>query len=306
MYSNPLRTSYGLGALLVWSTSFAVGRSVTEGLGMYNAAMAIYGIGGLAGVFWLLATGRFRRLVAREKAIPLAVCGFLYVTYITAYFLTLGTATTRAQLLEASLVNYLWPTLTALFSVWLLRVRASWLLLVGLSLATLGVALTLTPDLGQCWTSMRANVTANPRPYGCALYCGISWGLYSVLSRKWAEQVDGKAVFLFSLVTGIVFAGLALAFPHQPHWTPRLMGELAFMVICINAAYLLWGLAIQGGNMMVLVLASFFTPVLSTLLTVLYLHVAPHAGLWVGCGLVVAGSFLCNRAIRVKPGSPTA
>lgn len=74
----------------------------------------------------------------------------------------------------------------------------------------------------------------------------------------------------------------------------------AFMVICINAAYFFWGLAVQGGNMMVLVLASFFTPVLSTILTVFYLHVAPHTGLWIGCILVVAGSYLCNQAIREK------
>lgn len=300
MPATRIRTTYGLGALFVWSTSFAVGRSVTEGMGMYNAAMVIYGLGGLAGVIWLLAKGKFGSIVSRDKAIPLLVCGFVYVTNMVSYFLVLGTSRTRSQMLEASLINYLWPTLTALFSVWILRVRAGWLLMAGLGLSTVGVVLTLTPDLGQFWTSIRENLSANPFPYGCALYCGISWGLYSVLSRKWATQVDGKAVFLFSLAAGIVFAGLAFTFPHQPNWTARLLGELSFMVICTNAAYLLWGLAVQRGNIMVLVLASFFTPVLSTLLTVFYLDVTPHVGLWVGCVLVVAGSYICDKAIRVK------
>ena len=43
---------------------------------------------------------------------------------------------------------------------------------------------------------------------------------------------------------------------------------------------------------------SYLTPFFSTVVTCLYLRVQPGPTLWMGCGLIIAGSFLSWRSIR--------
>ncbi|WP_425412906.1 EamA family transporter [Methylophilus rhizosphaerae] len=61
-------------------------------------------------------------------------------------------------------------------------------------------------------------------------------------------------------------------------------------------AYSCWNYSIQHGNLALLATMSYFTPLLSVLLTSLWLGVAPGAGFMYGVGLVTLGSLLIGRA----------
>lgn len=52
------------------------------------------------------------------------------------------------------------------------------------------------------------------------------------------------------------------------------------------------------GNLTLLANASYFTPVLSVLLSSLLFQVMPDANFWIGALLVTAGSLVCWWAVR--------
>jgi drug/metabolite transporter (DMT)-like permease len=131
-----LSTGGGLGAILLWSATFAFARSLSEQVGPLTAGAAAYLIGGS---FCLLRLAWSGKPVAESLKLPrlyLLGCGSLFVFYTAAIYLAVGLAKDREQLLEIALVNYLWPALTVLCSLLLLKKRASLWLVQGTALAS--------------------------------------------------------------------------------------------------------------------------------------------------------------------------
>jgi len=65
-------------------------------------------------------------------------------------------------------------------------------------------------------------------------------------------------------------------------------------------AYLFWDRAMRKGKIILGVSFSYFTPLLSIIISSLYLRVAVNANLWVACGLVIAGAVICKFSIIDK------
>lgn len=57
----------------------------------------------------------------------------------------------------------------------------------------------------------------------------------------------------------------------------------------------------RRGNLLLVVAMSYFTPLLSTILSCAYLKVSPGPGLWLGCILLVGGSLLTWLSMSDKP-----
>ena len=65
-------------------------------------------------------------------------------------------------------------------------------------------------------------------------------------------------------------------------------------------AYSCWDLAMRRGDLVLVATASYFIPLLSTLVSCLYLGVAPGTRFWLGCLVLVAGSLLSRRAVAER------
>ena len=148
------------------------------------------------------------------RTLPLryvAGCGVLFVAYSLLLFLALGLAKSRKQVLEVGLLNYLWPALTILLSVVLLKKRASRLLFPATLLALSGVFLVLTQGAQVSWQSFARNLAGNPIAYSLGLGAAVSWAFYSVFARRWAGGERKGAVDLFLPATGgVLLSGLLL------------------------------------------------------------------------------------------------
>ena len=221
--STRLSTAGGLLAIVLWSATFALARSVSEQVGSLTAGAAAYLFGGticLLRLWWSPAPVRrwlklFRRYVLG--------CGFLFVLYTALIYLTVGLARDREQLLEIALVNYLWPAATILFSIPLLNKRASLMLVPGTLLALAGVFLVMTQGVRVSWPSFREHLQSNPVAYLLVLIAAIAWALYSNLTRRWSEPDSGGAVELFVPATGIVLLVMRLFSP-EPAWLKTRLG----------------------------------------------------------------------------------
>ncbi len=290
--ANTRATSLGLIAILLWSTSVGLLRSISEHFGPVGGAALLYTISAVA---LCLSQG-----VPNPRRLPrryLWTGGLLFVGYEIALALSIGLAHTRGQSLELGMINYLWPSLTVLFAVLILKKRAAWWLWPGLMLAVGGVTLVLKGNGDWSPLVLWHNILSNPLAYGLAFGAAIVWALYCNLTRLWSNGQNGVPLFF-------CLTALALWIRYFTTETPPLSFslvpclEILFMGLSTAIAYSAWNHGIQFGNITLLASASYFTPVLSALLGSLWLGVTPTGAFWQGVMLVVAGSLLCWWATR--------
>lgn len=298
-----LSTSAGFAAIVLWSTTFAVARSLAEQVGPLTAGASAYLVGGAFCLLRLWGTGTLLRSLWDLPRRYLLGCGSLFILYTAVVYAAVGLCQNREQLLEIALVNYLWPAGTILLSLPLLNKRASLWLLPGTALALTGVFLVMTQGAHVSWASFWDHLRNNPAAYALALIAAVAWALYSNLARRWSAPEQGGAVELFVPATGVVLLVLRLFTTEPMTWTGRSIGEAVALGAVTALAYALWDVAMRRGNLLLVVACSYSTPLLSTGVSCAYLKVSPSPALWVGCLLLVTGSLLSWLSVSDRPGS---
>lgn len=291
-------TAGGFAAVVLWSTTVALARSLSEQVGPLAAGAGVYLI---AGLFCLPRLVHRRTLVRQGPCLSRRYvfgCGFLFVLYTVLLFLAVGSVRDRQQVLEIGLINYLWPAATVLFSLLLLGQQANLLLAPGTVLALAGEFLVITQGDRVSWGAFAGHVRVSPVPYALALIAAVAWALYSTLTRRWSRPQAGGAVELFIPASGLTLLALSLLSPGPSVWTVRAAGEAAALGVCTVLAYGLWDAAMRKGRLLLVVVFSYFTPLLSTLVSSVYLAVTPSLRLWAGCLLLVTGSLVTWRSVR--------
>ena len=299
-------TAGGLVAILLWSATFALARSLAEQVGPLTAGASAYLIGGV--LCWLRSRwrGPGPDLLRKPSRRYLLGCGFLFVLYTALIYLAVGLARNREQVLEIALVNYLWPAATILLSLPLLRHRARPLLLPGTALALAGVSLVMTQGSRVSWAAFVDHLHGNPAAYLFAFIAAIAWALYSNLARRWSEPGSRGAVEWFILATGAVLLLMRLLAGERSSWSASAMGEAVLLGSITALAYALWDGSMRRGNLLLVAACSYGTPLLSTLVSCTYLNVMPGPRLWIGCLVLVAGSFLSWRSVTGERGEAAA
>jgi drug/metabolite transporter (DMT)-like permease len=295
--TTPRYSIFGLVAILLWSTTIAFSRTLTEQLGTLTAAFWIYSLAGVLGLAVSgLQPGQSVGKMLRLPRLYLWGCGALFVIYIAALYLAVGSATNRTQVVAVGLLNYLWPGLSLVFSIPILKRKASPWLIAGIALALAGVWLASSDG---STSDLQAFINEGSLlPYGLALLAAVSWGLYSNLSRRWGGEDEGGAVPLFLLASGLLLGVLRLAVPEATTWSARSLLELGYMALLPGMlAYVLWDVAVRKGNLVLVASLSYLTPLLSTMFSIVVLGVKAGPSLWAGALLVVVGALICKKSI---------
>ena len=306
-HGNPRATLGGVAAIALWSTNIVFSRLLIEDLGIFLAPGLICLLGGTAG--FALARLRGGRGWGLGQLSPayLLVCGGCFVVYMVFLYSALGLPKGRMQVLGVAMANYLWPTLTLVFSVWLFGSRARRGLWPGLALATAGVVLAKIfsgDDGGQAggpgfWSGLPA--------YGLGVGAAVLWALYSNFSRRLGGRASGNAVPLFLLACSAVFLPLGLLLPGKTHWSPATVAVVLWMgLLPTLLAYRLWDDAVRHGNIVLVTTLSYLIPLLAALVGAVVFGVRPHAFFWVGCGLTIAGAWVCSRSVAEAPAPESA
>jgi drug/metabolite transporter (DMT)-like permease len=84
-------------------------------------------------------------------------------------------------------------------------------------------------------------------------------------------------------------------------WSLRAVGEASGLAAVTTLAYFLWDVSMRKGNLLLVVACSYFTPLLSTVVSCFYLGVSPGPKLWIGCLLLISGSFITWRSVSDQP-----
>lgn len=292
-----IATCGGLVAILLWSVTVALVRSLSEQLGAVTAAASTFSVSGLVAIASLALRSGTRQQIRQLPRTYLIGCGTLFVCYMLLLFLGIGLAQNHEQVLEVGLINYLWPVLTVVLSLVLLGKKASWVLGPGTLLALAGVFLVVTHGASVTWQSLVRNLAGNPAAYLLALGAAGCWAMYSNLTHRWAAGHREGAVALFLPVTGAVLLVICCFIDEPRQWSYRAVLESLILGITTYTAYALWDAAMRRGNMLIVAAASYLTPLLSTIVSCVYLTVVPGARLWAGCCVLVLGSLLSWHSV---------
>ncbi|MEQ9873129.1 aromatic amino acid DMT transporter YddG [Pectobacterium brasiliense] len=289
-------TLTGLLAIVLWSTSVGLIRSLTEALGPIGGAAMIYSTSTLC----LLAFYGFPRIKTLPR-VYLFSGGSMFVCYEIFLSLSIGLADSRMQAIEIGMINYLWPSLTVFFSLFINQQKSRFLLWPGLALSLGGIVWIMKGESDWTPELLWNNILANPLAYSLAFSAALTWALYCNITRRYGQGKSGVLLFFFvaSLLLWVQYAfstegAISLTLPSSL--------QLLFMGTSTALAYSVWNIGIQHGNLTLLATASYFTPVLSTLLAALWLNITPAISFWQGVVMVTAGSLLCWYATR----SPTS
>ena len=270
----------------------AFARSISESIGPLSAGVCVYLAAGIPlTCHWLCQKDAVQKLRTTPRTY-LFGCGALFVVNNAASFLAVGLAVDRHQALEVALINYLWPALTILLSLVLLGRKANAWLAPGTLLAVLGIFLVLTQGASTTWASLSKNIASNPVAYGLAAIAAMSWALYSTLTRRWTSPANVGVAPLFVLATGFVLLLIRMLHPEGYTWSLRVVGEVAVLSIVTGLGYVFWDVAMRKGDVVLVAACSYLTPFFSTVVSCLYLKLVPGSTLWIGCLLIIAGSFL--------------
>ncbi len=133
--------------------------------------------------------------VARRDLPAMMRIGFVGVTIsIGAQFL--GTKLSSAHM--GALITSASPAFIALFAIWLLREKLSLFQVTGIVLATLGVLIVVgVPDESDAQSSLIGNLIL--------LVAAVSWGLYTVLCKRWTATYSSLVVTTYAALFGLLF-----------------------------------------------------------------------------------------------------
>jgi drug/metabolite transporter (DMT)-like permease len=282
----------GLVAVVCWSATIGLVRSIAEALGPAGGGAMIFTASAV-----LVTLFRGLPRLGAFHPVYLLAGGLLFVSYEVCLALALGYAHSRAQSLELGMINYLWPSLTMLLAVLAGQARARAWLWPGTALSFLGIAWVLTGETGLSPRLFWLNLQGNPTAYGLAFLAAFLWAAYSVLTRRHGRGQNGVAWFLWGAA-----ATLWIKYAHSDEpplsFTYSSVLQVLLLGTLTSIGYSCWTHGVQKGNMALLAVASYFTPVLSMLLACAWLGAVPGAAFWQGVAMVTAGSLVAWHATR--------
>lgn len=207
-----------------------------------------------------------------------------YFGYHLCYFAAMA----RAPAVEISLLAYLWPLLIVLFASLLPGEKLLKRHLMGAVLA-----------LGGCWLLVSADSDGFNfqylSGYLLALGCAFIWSTYSVLSRL-TKQVSTDAAGWFCGVTALL-AFICHLFWETTIWPERSLqwiGILGLGIGPVGIAFFTWDYGIKHGNLQLLGVLAYATPMISALLLVATGLATPSLTLVLACIAIVSGSLIAG------------
>jgi drug/metabolite transporter (DMT)-like permease len=259
-HTSTRATLFGLGAIALWAVLAAL-TVATGKLPPFQLTAMAFTVGTGVGLFYAGVTAQSLSVL---RDVPLAAWAlglFGLLGYHVVYFMALA----RAPALEASLISYLWPLLIVVFAGFLpARLGGKPLTarhVIGASVAFAGSALVLLQ--GQARPDFSGGAAVG---YLLALVAAFIWSSYSVASRLF-QAVPSIAVIGFCAGTAVGAGLLHVMFESwvMPQSTTQWLAIAGLGLGPLGLAFYIWDEGMKHGDIVRLGLASYATPLLSTL-----------------------------------------
>lgn len=276
--SMKLPTTFGCGALLVWSLYALVVSELLGRLPIFQTLFLMFSVSFIAMAVRLTVTKRW--YVLKQQAWYIWVIGVFGVCGSDVAYIS---AVKYAPPAHVDFIDYLWPFFVILFSSFLPKEKLTLQHLIAGTLGFLGVFLMLS---GGKWNlGLQSDYFLG---YAFAFTAALVWSLYTIAAR-WYQDMPIEIVGMFCGIGALITLGLHGQYETWVVPTP-FEAALVFMLgLASGVAYLLWTYATQKGNVKLLSVLAYFTPVVSMSFLVLCGKEPMSIILVIACAMVIGG-----------------
>ena len=298
MHGSIRYTLLGFAAILIWGTSAAFTKNLSSSLGAFTAASLVNIIGGIL-IFGkqLIFDGGMKSFKGAPRNYWI-ICGTLFVIYTATSYVSMTMVDLQEEIMTLVLIRFLWPLFTLVLAIPILKAKASPWLIASVTVSFLGI---LVAKVGSDWGNLSQvfRVILNSREgwaYGMGLVVSLSWALYTNLTKKYLHNRQISGVGIYMLLSGIILGMVALNLNEPRVFSMKVAGELMYQALfAASIANVFWDVAIKKGNMLVVVLASNFLPIISTVMTAIMLGLEITRSVFLGAVLVVFGTIWSKK-----------
>ncbi|PVZ84019.1 EamA family transporter [Serratia sp. S1B] len=297
--SRHLATLIGLSAIIMWASMVGLIKHISSAIGPHLGVTLIYTFSAIL----LLIVFKVPNL----RTIPqkyLILSTLLFVAYELCFSFAIALSQNSQQAIELSIVNYLWPSLTIVAFVIFKELQFQFLIVLGFLLSITGIVFIQTGNGAFSLTQVMAHVSSNPLCYFLAFLGAVIWAFYCVVTKKMSQGHNPVSIF-FVVMTLILWLKLFL---QDDVYIPSMDWSVWLSIIvaasAIGLGYSAWNIGMIHGNITILVIASYFTPIISSLIAMLVLSSPLSATFWQGAFMVTLGSFICwisTNWIAIRP-----
>ncbi|HCI3537966.1 TPA: aromatic amino acid DMT transporter YddG [Acinetobacter baumannii] len=286
--SKNLATLIGLSAILMWASMVGFVKHITTVIGPDVGITLIYSLSALL-LLIIFRVPNFK-LISKKYLILGAI---LFIAYELCFSFALAYSKTAQQAIEVSIVNYLWPSLTVLAFVIFRELKFNVFIILGLFISISGIIFIQTGNGDFSLGRVVDNFHSNPLSYVLAFIGAIIWAFYCVLTKKMSKGQNPISIFFLGVALTL---WLKLLFSSQVSLSSLDLNTILSLIVAsaaIGLGYAAWNIGIIHGNITMLVVASYFTPIISSLLAMLVLQTELSISFWQGTAMVTAGSLIC-------------
>ncbi|TXK84101.1 DMT family transporter [Paenibacillus sp. N3.4] len=289
--SNSLYFITATSAILLWSTSF-VGTKIaynsfpplTLGAARFIIASVILGA-------IMLARKEFVRPTPKD----MGLMGLSGILGTTLYFAleNIGLEMTTAS--SAALIVASYPAITALLEFVLFRVKISWLKVLGIVMAVVGVYQISGGSQRDSSDQLTGNLIL--------ILAGFVFAAYNFTTRKVVKNYSMVTVSFYQTIAGTI-AFIPLAIIERSRWqvpsTESLWMLLYLGIFCSVAAFMLYNYGLRNLSSGTAVALMNLVPLFGVLFSTLFLHEVLHLFDLIGGMIIIIGVILSVREKRTS------
>ena len=279
-------------AVLVWGGSFVATKVALRDVSPVTVVWLRFGMG-----FIILGLGVFGRrqfaIPSRRDLVYFAFLGFLGITFhqwLQSTGLTTAQATTTAWIVATT------PVFMALLGWLVLKEKLSWLMLLGIIIASLGVLLVVSK--GDLW----ALASGQAFTYGdlLILISAPNWAIFSTLSRQGLNRHPAARMMFYVMGFGFFFTTILFLTGPGPaeisHLTFNGWLGVAFLgILCSGVAYIFWYDALQAMPVAQTGAFVYIEPFVTVLVAAVVLGEPLLPASLLGGAAIILGVWLVNR-----------
>lgn len=287
-------TLIGLTAPVCWGMSVGLVRSITEQFGLAAGLTVLY-VSTCLFLLFFLGVPKLKAFPQKYLFFGLPMANVCSICFCLSLYLSDG----GQQTVEVGMVNYLWPCLVVLFAVLFNGQKAKWWIVPGVIISFIGVMLVLGGEEGIQPAEIWSHVQGNPWSYVLAFCGAVAWAAYSNFTRAWSNG-QNPTLIVFA-IDSVIFATIWLAgFGDLSHASAMGWISVAVGAVAMGGSYAAWSYGVTKGNITILAIASYFTPVLSCLFATVWIGAELDGAFWQGVAVIVFGSLMCWSSTALR------
>jgi len=289
MHSQTKGNLFGITAILLWTT-LGIFTVLTGDIPPFELVTISLFVASIIGLIMLKVQRHSFILLFK---VPLSAwiigVGGLFGYHFFYFF-----ALKNSPIVEANLLNYLWPLLIVLLSSLLPNERLRWFHIAGATFGLIGAFLLVSKN-GSLELDSQYTVG-----YIFAILAAFTWSSYSVISKK-MSNIPTYSVTGFCIVAALLSLFCHFAFEETiiPS-TSQFIVAILIGLGPVGGAFYVWDYGMKNGDIKLIGSLAYFIPLFSTFLLIIFSSAKMSMSIAIACVLIICGSLISSKELLLN------